>query len=418
MNKKILTSFLMFLVVLTFSTQAQVSSHSPYSRFGLGDINTSYSSYFNALGGGSSAIYSSKHINISNPATYTAFKPNSFIFSTGADFTGVSINNESQSHVDNYTSFSHVLLGCRINDKVFASMGMIPYSSIGYNLTDFNVSNNASLLYSGDGGISKVYLGAGFKLASNLSFGINASYLFGSLNRRKMLEFNDETIFNSRSNSQTNLKGIYYDLGALYTGKIEDDKLTFGFTTSNSAEINAKRSILTETFEYSGVNELVKDTSVNSIEKGFALLPKYTQLGFTYNKDDKWLFVVDYLIQDWSEYSLFGESDSLQNSSRISSGLEYTPEYNSISSFFKRCKYRLGISFNETPLNINNINIEDKSISFGIGVPVKKNNTTYDLSITFGQRGTLSSNLIEEQYVKLSLNVSFDGIWFVERKYD
>ena len=115
---------------------------------------------------------------------------------------------------------------------------------------------------------------------------------------------------------------------------------------------------------------------------------------------------------------MFGESDSLQNSSRISSGLEYTPEYNSISSFFKRCKYRLGISFNETPLNINNINIEDKSISFGIGIPVKKNNTTYDLSITFGQRGTLSSNLIEEQYVKLSLNVSFDGIWFVERKYD
>jgi hypothetical protein len=49
---------------------------------------------------------------------------------------------------------------------------------------------------------------------------------------------------------------------------------------------------------------------------------------------------------------------------------------------------------------------------------VKKNNTIYDLSVVIGQRGTLLNNLIQEEYIKLSLSVSFDGIWFVERKYD
>jgi hypothetical protein len=103
---------------------------------------------------------------------------------------------------------------------------------------------------------------------------------------------------------------------------------------------------------------------------------------------------------------------------RISSGLEFTPEYNSISNFWKRCKYRFGVALNKTPLQINDTQIEDKSISFGIGIPVKKNKTVYDFSVVIGQRGTLSNDLIQEEYIKLSLSVSFDGIWFVERKYD
>ena len=93
MNKKILVGSLVLLLIASFSSHSQESSHSPYSRFGLGDLNDQSSSYFNALGGGASAIYSSKHINNSNPATYTAFKPNSFLFSTGGFFNSIKINN-------------------------------------------------------------------------------------------------------------------------------------------------------------------------------------------------------------------------------------------------------------------------------------------------------------------------------------
>jgi hypothetical protein len=54
--------------------------------------------------------------------------------------------------------------------------------------------------------LSKVYLGVALKVHDNISIGANASYLFGGLNRRKKLEFDDETIFNSRSNSLINLR--------------------------------------------------------------------------------------------------------------------------------------------------------------------------------------------------------------------
>jgi hypothetical protein len=58
------------------------------------------------------------------------------------------------------------------------------------------------------------------------------------------------------------------------------------------------------------------------------------------------------------------------------------------------------------------------SVSFGFGIPVKKSRTKYDFSCTLGERGTTDDNLIKEQFVRLGLSVSYDGIWFVKRKYD
>ncbi|MBT7895903.1 MAG: hypothetical protein HN564_02800, partial [Flavobacteriales bacterium] len=161
----------------------------------------------------------------------------------------------------------------------------------------------------------------------------------------------------------------------------------------------------------------VKDTFVNTVEKGDMMLPKYTNIGLTY-KMDEWLFICDYSLQNWSDYELFGETDSLKNSTKISSGLQYTPDANSVTTFYKKCHYRLGISLFTTPLQINNIQLEDKSISFGIGIPMKKNKSTYDLSIVLGQRGTNSNNLLKEQYIRFGLSMSFEGIWFVKQKYN
>ena len=42
----------------------------------------------------------------------------------------------------------------------------------------------------------------------------------------------------------------------------------------------------------------------------------------------------------------------------------------------------------------------------------------YNLFCIVGQRGTTDNNLLKEQFIKLGLTVSYDGIWFVKRKYD
>jgi len=417
--KKVNKLLVIFFVLFSSSSlYSQQTTTSPYSRFGLGDFRMQFSPVFNSLGGGGYAINNSDIINPLSPATYSSFKSNSFIFSTGINNEVVDIQSMSKNQTTSNVSLSHIVFGFPLTKKIGSSFGIIPYSSVGYSMENRDEIYEADMIYNGDGGLSKVYLGGALEIHPNFSIGANASYLFGGLNRRKKLEFDDETIFNSRSNSLININGLHYELGAIFSKKIEEkSNISIAFNTSNSSELNAKRSNLVETFQYSGNNEIVKDTFVNSIEKGNMTLPTYTNFGLAYLKD-KWLFIFDYSTQSWSDYSLFDESDSLVNSQIISSGVQYTPDISSVSQLYKRCHYRFGISLNTTPLQINNTQLEDKSISFGIGVPIKKNKSTYDFSIILGQRGTTANNLLKENYVNIGLSMTFEGIWFVKQKYN
>ena len=410
---------LFFLLITGEISLAQQTTSSPYSRFGMGDLNSQFSSVFNSLGGGGYAINDSKIINPFSPASYSSYQSNSFLFSTGINNETIDIQSLTDNQTVNNLSLSHILFGFPLTKKIGSSFGIIPFSSIGYSMQNRDDIFGADMLYDGDGGISKVYFGSSIELHQNLSVGANASYLFGGLNRRKRLVFDDETIFNSRSNSLINIKGIYYEFGAVFSKQIDDNnsQISISINTSNNTNVDAKRTNLVETFEYSGTNEIVKDTFVNSVEKGSMILPKYTNLGLAYSLD-KWLFVFDYSTQNWSDYELFEESDSLTNSQRISGGLQYTPDISSVNQFYKRCHYRVGLALNTTPLQINNTQLEDKSISFGIGIPIKKNKSTYDISLILGQRGTTSNNLLKENYVKIGLSMSFEGIWFVKQKYN
>ena len=412
-------SVVFFLLVVVHSSLAQVGTSSPYSRFGLGDLQGTIFPMFNALGGGVTALSSPSSINPYNPATYTSFGANSFLLSTGGMHKTTNMQNTVESQLTNNSAFSHITIAFPVSRKIGASIGMLPYSNIGYELNSRNLVPDADLLYSGDGGLSKVYFGSAYQISNEFSVGINASYLFGGLNRRKKVIFDDASFLHSRSNSKINLKGYYYEVGLLYKKNLtENREVSFGITANNNSEIRAKKGELVETFEYSGVFELPKDTFENTTEWGYVTLPQYISVGLTYREGKKWLLVADYSLQNWADYTLFDESDNLSNSMRMSGGMEYTPEYNSVTTYYKRMQYRLGASYSNTPLQFDGNQLTEKSISFGFGIPVKKSRTQYDVSVILGQRGTTENNLIKEQFVKFGLSVSYDGIWFVKRKYD
>jgi hypothetical protein len=410
------------LVVLVFvfcglSAFAQLGTSSPYSRFGLGDLQGNAFPVYNALGGGVTALSSSSSVNPSNPASYTSFRANSFLFSTGGLHNTTQIQNSMDKQVVNNSAFSHLTIAFPITSKLGASFGMLPYSNIGYTLNARDSFVNADMIYTGDGGLSKVYFGGAYEPFKGFSLGMNASYLFGGLNRRKKLDYDDESFFDSRSNSSINLKGYYYELGLLYKKELaNENELSFGLTANNNSTVSAKRSNIVETI--SGSYEVVKDTSSNAVELGEVTLPKYISIGLMYRDGQKWLLIVNYSMQNWADYTLLGESDDLSNSMRLSGGLQYTPEFNSVTKYYKRMQYRLGAAYSNTPLTLNDTQLKEMSVSFGFGIPVKKSRTKYDVSLTLGQRGTTDNNLIKEQFVKFGLSVSYDGIWFVKRKYD
>jgi len=69
-------------------------------------------------------------------------------------------------------------------------------------------------------------------------------------------------------------------------------------------------------------------------------------------------------------------------------------------------------------LEIDNKRITNKAISIGVSLPIESTFSTLNISYSYGQRGRISNGLIKENYHKLSVNLSLDGIWFVKRKID
>ena len=408
---------LVLFVFCGLSAFAQLGTSSPYSRFGLGDLQGNAFPVYNALGGGVTALSSSNSVNPSNPASYTSFRANSFLFSTGGLHKTTQIESSTDKQVANNSAFSHLTIAFPISSKLGASFGMLPFSNIGYTLNARDTLVSADMIYTGDGGLSKIYFGGAYEPFKGFSVGMNASYLFGGLNRRKKLDYDDESFFDSRSNSSINLKGYYYELGLMYKKELANDKeLSFGLTANNNSTLRTKRTNIVETI--SGDYEIVKDTASNIVEWGEVTLPRYISTGLTYRDGEKWLLVADYSMQNWADYTLLGESDDLSNSMRLSGGLQYTPEFNSVTKYYKRMQYRLGAAYSNTPLTWNDTQLKEMSVSFGFGIPVRKSRTKYDVSLSLGQRGTTDNSLIKEQFVKFGLSVSYDGIWFVKRKYD
>jgi hypothetical protein len=418
-----------FLLFFTFSSGiifSQISTNSPYSRFGLGNLNNSSSA--DQLGmGGSSVVYNNPDvINFNNPATYSSFKAKSFLFTTSLNSSASRFTTSNNIQYENNTSFSKIALGFPVNQYISVSSGLLPFSNVGYQL-DYNDTENfledtVSISSIGNGGLSKYYLGASVKLHKTLSVGVNASYLFGGLSRNKTADFNNSSIFNVSSVNRTNITGVSFETGLLFnTDLSEDNNISFGLTYNHNANLNARRTLLGTTYELNNSLLVIKDTFQNEVENGTIVLPSKLSAGMMYSSE-KWLLLANYSSQNWSDYSLtFGEEredDNLENSVCVSSGLQYTPEFNSVTKYWKRINYRIGARYDKTYLSLKDLQLTEKSLSFGLGLPVKRSNSFYNIGMEVGKQGTTQDKLIQERFVRFTFGVTFKGLWFVKRKYD
>ena len=425
MNKLKFT-FLLFFTFTTVIVFSQISTNSPYSRFGLGNLNNSSSVEQIGMGGYSVVYNNPNIINSNNPATYSSFKAKSFLFSTSVNSSASRFTNNNNIQYENNTSFSKIVLGFPVNEFISVSSGLLPFSNIGYRL-DYDDRENfledtINISSSGNGGLSKYYLGTSVKLHKTLSVGINASYLFGGLSRNKTADFNNSSIFNVSSVNRTNITGVAFETGLLFnTDLSENKKISIGLTYHHNANLDAKRTLLGTTYEFNNSSLVIKDTFQNKVENGAIVLPSKLSAGLMYSSE-KWLVLANYSSQNWSDYSLtFGEAteeDNLENSLCVSGGLQFTPEFNSVTKYWKRVNYRVGAKYDKTYLNLRNIQLSEKSVSCGLGLPVRRSNSFYNIGMEVGKQGTTQDKLIQERFVRFTFGVTFKGLWFVKRKYD
>jgi hypothetical protein len=140
-------------------------------------------------------------------------------------------------------------------------------------------------------------------------------------------------------------------------------------------------------------------------------------LGLSIEKPEKWIIGADYRWQNWKNYKAFGSNDSLVNSYQVSAGVELVPDMNNYTNYLKRVRYRMGLRYNSTYLQLRQKHLNEYSVSLGFGLPIRGMRTAINLSAELGTRGTTQSNLINETYFNFVVGFSIYERWFVKRKY-
>ena len=425
MIKIVKNIFFFILFVAIVPASAQITSSSPYSQFGLGDLKGSLLPQNRAMGGLSQGIRKPglyDNINLANPASFSSLELTTFDVGASMDIRNLSKNGVSGKNQLNST-LSHINFGIPVNRFSAVSFGLVPYTDLGYQFSNSGLidTNKVNYIYSGEGGISKAYMGYGFKLGKNFSFGFNLAYLFGNLKQNRAFEFVNEvtTVFNSRTQYSTSVGGLSYDYGLQYSAELTDKtKFIFGYTGNSGNSLNSRSNTVTARYrkDVLGDELATADSTYYAVgTKNKIKMPLTHTAGFAFEKTNGWLIGADLTYSKWADYREGTTNPGLNNSYGIIVGGQITPDANAIANYFKLVDYRFGFKYDKTFIQIGNNDINQYALTFGFGLPLPRNRSSFykiNLSTELGQRGTEKNNLVRDRYINLNLGFTLNDKWF------
>ncbi|MCF6333718.1 MAG: hypothetical protein L3J11_10585 [Draconibacterium sp.] len=426
MGRNYKVSLLVGLIMFPTLLFAQFNNNtsSPYSRFGMGDLQPYGFGRSVAMGGASLASRYNQQINVSNPASYTAIDSLAFMFEFGMDGRFSSFKNDLGNSSLNNVNFQYFAMKFQINNWMATSLGLLPFSDIGYSIdVNDNIENVGNVLtkYYGTGTISNAYLGLAVEPIKNVSIGANLNYLFGKMNKNTEVYFLDASDFYSvQQYGNFRLRDFGLDFGVQVTVPLKDNKhLIFAAVLENKPEYTTFFSDITQK-NLSSNSATDRDTLHFAAEKKSTItMPLTYGGGISFVKDNSLEINVDYFHQSWSKALFDGTNSSfLTDLNKFAVGAEWIPNKFSIRSYLQKIAYRAGIRYEETYLKFGNTQINDFGISFGVGLPVYRSNSTINVAAEFGRKGTTQNGLVLENYVRLNLSVSLFDLWFIKRRFD
>ena len=383
---------------------SQITS-SPYSMFGLGSVEGNSTGISNAMGGTGIAFLSGQTLNLSNPASTGGIDSLISIFEIGFDgkYTSYTTSRKTQSLFD--ANFKYIDMGFRITKRWAVSTGIIPYSTVGYNINTLSAIEGTTQLYNitykGDGGVNKFFVGNSVRLTKNLIIGISAVYLFGNVTHSESSEDYSYALEEKTYLSNFNLN---YGLNYQFSGRRW--KYNLGFIYDNGKTLHTDRiSTMTAGTQYSTLK-----SSVNELK-----VPKSFGFGFAFGKD-YFRGGIDYENRRWRKMEFENPLLKSRNSNRYSFGIEI-PSLGMRRGGGKMLYYRFGAEYCESYMIIKGIPINYRSFSLGTGIPVKGMLSVLNLSFELGQNGTLKSGLFRESFCTFHVDISLKDIWFMKKRY-
>lgn len=479
MNLRLQYFLIFFIPLIGF---AQVNTFSPYSRYGLGELNQSTFAHNTAMGGAYIALKPDStmpiFINAGNPAAYALIKLTSL--EVGGSFLYSQFKSDNSALTKWTANFAYGALGFPVRRNGGACFGLMPYTNVGYDLksttNDVNVNGDISYLYSGNGGLNKAFVGYGImpfsealkkfkknrlyiadslrvlskkqfkmheftnKLLSDFSIGFNVNYIFGNIENTSRVVYPNSLLYNN-TYRQLNLSmgdftgnfGIQTAIGIDSTksnSKVERRalkekvKFTFGYfmNINNAMKINYENTVYNYILNGFG-KEDIKDTVLYKVnQKSTIRLPLEQGFGIGFKKGERINAVADFAITNWQNFKFLESATSLKNNYRIAAGINYVPQKyaSGNGAFFKRINYRFGLSYQTGYIELKNSTLANYAASIGFGLPVGigRLSSMVNIALQVGQMATTNSSLIKENYFRINFGFTFSDRWFQKFKYD
>ena len=448
MSKKLVIFILVLSPLLSIAQSGLNGANSPFSRFGIGDLNEPGFMHLRQMGNITASYADAYHLNIANPATYSYLRATSFEIGVESRFS--SYNDGSVQESTGSGRLSYMALGFPLRNPINnllegqqrdLNIGMafflLPVSTVAYDISleedDSNIGRYRRS-FRGEGGIYKVGWGTGVKY-KNFSAGLNLGVNFGKITNERFTTFLDNLgAYNNIFSSDFNVRGFDYNFGVLYQHVLNKEVLTdlsegksikainFGLTAKNKTSFTGEEEIF---FRNELVSPFISSQSLTDTLRqetrsiAGSTLPSEYSFGLTYISGAKFAVGINYGITRWSEYQNIATPQALSNTKRYSIGGYYRPNPASITSFFERVYYRFGLYYKEDPRSIESQNIDTYGVSLGLGLPFVFQRKVSHLSLGFdyGTRGT--TEILKENFFKVSLGFTFnDDEWFIKRKFN
>ena len=386
---------------------AQNMTSSPFSRYAYGDMNENVPTAYRAMGGVGFGMRNNRAINPAQPASFTSCDTLTFMFDIAASANWSRYRDVNGMRNKANGNLEYVTLQFPLWKRWIAmSVGLLPYSSVGYDITESDSTAGGGYHYNrsylGEGNISQVYGGLSFNVCNWLALGMNVYYMWGDLSHMRMLSFTETDANSTIQYENLSVSNVRFRAGAQLFHTFGDHSVSLGAIYEHKLKLNSELLI----FETQGdTSYLVQDAWE---------LPMVWGVGGSYNWANRLTVAFDFERQGMASAiygGLPGRMSGLQDRNRYAFGIEY--RHNPAGrKYAERMLWRAGVSVQDEYLAM----VGSKKISacIGIGFPVFSVGTVVNTTIEYIHRGNPAG--LEDNSLRFTVGVSVAENWFFKRK--
>jgi hypothetical protein len=226
---------------------------------------------------------------------------------------------------------------------------------------------------------------------------------------------------NSLDERKIIVNSLGYKLGVQYFKHLNDDyRFVAGATISPVEELNAERTRIFRNYTGVAGTENFRDTALfEGNRKITVATAAVVGIGVALEKKTKWMLTADLKMNNWGDGSeQLSSGIEAGNGQSINIGFDKYSNTSTFGSYFGKIGYRAGARYNTSIIRIENEDVTEFGISFGLSLPLRKNFSTLNFGAEVGQRGKDEGGLTKENFFNLQVGVTINDKWFIKRQYD